>query len=91
MDETEAARRVGIEVRALRARHGWSQERLAERAGTHANCIGRVERGEANTSLYGLVRIAAALGVPPARLFDEPPRYDLGRHEAAKDRATGCG
>lgn len=65
-DEDEAAvlARLGRAVRERRAELGISQEALAERSGHHRNFVGRVERGEQNVSVLGLVRIAAALGCP---------------------------
>jgi transcriptional regulator with XRE-family HTH domain len=36
----------GARVRALRAEHGWSQERLAEVIGCDRRTVGRLERGE---------------------------------------------
>ena len=33
-------------IRELREQHGWTQEQLAERVGTHANTVARWERGE---------------------------------------------
>lgn len=72
MEPEETARRVGIELRVLRIRADWSQERLAAEAKMHANRVGMIERGEANPTLGVLVRLAAALDVSPARFFEEP-------------------
>lgn len=70
MDEAEVARHIGVELRVMRARLGWSQEQLAKEAKMHANRIGMIERGEANPTLGVLVRVAAALDVSPGRFFD---------------------
>jgi len=59
----------GNEVRLLRRRLGLSQEALAGKCGLHRTYIGSVERGERNVSLQNIVRIARALGVPPAWLL----------------------
>jgi transcriptional regulator with XRE-family HTH domain len=40
-----------------------TQEKLAEKAGLHHNFIGEVERGNMETSLTSLLKIAKALNV----------------------------
>jgi len=64
--------RVGGTIQQLRLLRGWSQERLAERAGSSTKNIGRVERGEVSVGLDGLAEIAAALSVTIADLVVEP-------------------
>lgn len=67
----DTRRRVfGDRIRALRQDRGWSQERLAERAGVHRTYLSSLERGERNVSLDNIYAIAEALGVPPAELFE---------------------
>jgi transcriptional regulator with XRE-family HTH domain len=67
----EGLMRFGRRVRSLRERAGLSQEALAEKAGVHRTYLGGVERGERNVGLKNVLRIAEALGVPPAELFPE--------------------
>lgn len=66
----ELARQLGLRVR--RCRDAMSpaptQEQLAHLVGVDRTYIGRVERGEANVTIYNLVRIANALDVDPADL-----------------------
>ena len=52
---------VGENVRAERKRAGFSQEKLAEKAGLTRNYIGDIERAEKNVSLEALAKIARAL------------------------------
>lgn len=61
----------GERVRDLRLERGLSQERLAEAADLHRNHLGTVERGEQNPTLDSILALATALGVPPARLFED--------------------
>lgn len=60
-------------MRLYRRRAGYSQEELASRAKIHRTYIGGVERGERNPTLVMIHRLAAALGVPPSQLLEEPP------------------
>jgi transcriptional regulator with XRE-family HTH domain len=47
---------------------GVSQEAIAVRADMHVTNYGRVERGEANSELHTIVRLATALEVDPCAL-----------------------
>ncbi|MGB6726710.1 MAG: helix-turn-helix transcriptional regulator [Terracidiphilus sp.] len=60
-------------LRNLREERGYSQEKLAERAGLHRNYIGGVERGERNVGLENIVKLAKALSVSPRELFADFP------------------
>ena len=54
---------MGEAVRATRKEAGFSQEKLAERAGLSTVFISRIERGVESPSVDNLVKIAKALGV----------------------------
>lgn len=60
----------GRTVRRLRHAMGLSQEGLADLANIHRTYIGGIERGERNPTLTMIVRLARALGVPPAKLLE---------------------
>ncbi len=66
----------GQAVRRLRARMGWSQEELADRAGLHRTYIGGIERGERNVSLVNIARLARALETSLSALMTEVERED---------------
>lgn len=67
-DKPEIRRCFGEKIRELRHAKDMSQEELAAHAGVHRTYIGMVERGEKNVTLVTLLRLAAALDVPPAEL-----------------------
>jgi transcriptional regulator with XRE-family HTH domain len=54
----------GRRLRKLRGQCGWSQERLAARAGLSGKFLGEVERGEKSISLDSLAHLARALRLP---------------------------
>jgi transcriptional regulator with XRE-family HTH domain len=55
--------RLGLAVRALRRRGGWTQGELGHRVGISASAISRIERGRAAAATLGLVeRVASAVG-----------------------------
>jgi transcriptional regulator with XRE-family HTH domain len=56
-------RLLGASVRAHRNELGFSQEKLAEKAGLSTVFISRVERGIESPSLDSLVKIAKALKI----------------------------
>ncbi|NUU07043.1 helix-turn-helix transcriptional regulator [Leifsonia sp. C5G2] len=66
---SRAADILGRRVREARIALGMSQEDIANLAGMHVTNFGRIERGEANSELHTIVRIATALNVDPAVLM----------------------
>ena len=67
---SEIVKAIGQRIRKYRNKLGLSQEALAEYAGCHATYIGQIERGEKNATLETVEKIAAALHVPLAQLFE---------------------
>ena len=64
----DCATTLGNRIRAAREKRDLSQESLAERADLHPTYIGQVERGEKNLTIVSLLKISAALGIPPEAL-----------------------
>lgn len=58
---------------SARTRFHFSQEELAERADLHRNYVGGVERGERNIGLEKIMKLAKALSVRAADLFEQMP------------------
>jgi transcriptional regulator with XRE-family HTH domain len=54
----------------LRIESGLSQEKLAHKADVPVNQVGRIERGEVNTTISTIYAISEALKISPKDLFD---------------------
>jgi transcriptional regulator with XRE-family HTH domain len=66
---SRAAQLFGQRVRQARIARGVSQEEIANLADMHVTNYGRIERGEANSELHTIVRLATALDTDPAELL----------------------
>ena len=60
---------LGIHIRQLREKKGLSQQDLADDCGIPRNQIGRIERGEINTTIISLYKICNALEINIKDLF----------------------
>ncbi len=65
----KAQTQLGMRIRFLRKRLGWSQEDLALEANVNKNYISDLENGRRNPSLDILERIAKALNITLSELF----------------------
>ena len=65
-----AGRSLDAAARQPRAERGLSQERLAELAQMHRTYLGGIETARRNLSFKNLFRLARALGVSLADLFE---------------------
>ncbi len=61
--------RFGYAVKSLREESGLTQEDLADKAAIHRTYLSDIERGARNVSLVNIERIAAALKLSIAELF----------------------
>lgn len=62
--------RFGQKIRYEREKRNISQEKLGELAGIHRTYVGMIERGEKNTSLLFLEKIASAFDMTLKQLVD---------------------
>ena len=67
----ESRKNFGARIRSFRLANGMTQEALADKAGIHSTYLGSVERGARNVSFDNILKIAGALGVLPAELFND--------------------
>lgn len=58
-------------MKALRLDHNLTQLELAEILDMSPNFIGMIERGERNTTVENVFKIARALNIKPSNLFEE--------------------
>lgn len=63
-------RALGWRLRQLRESKGWTQEVLAGRAGLDRSYVAGIEAGLRNPSTRALAKLARALGVTLAMLFE---------------------
>ncbi len=76
---------VGERLRAIRTLRRVTLKTVADRAGLSESFLSQVERGRANASVASLKRIAGALGVNVADLFEpngSPSRPRVLRRES---------
>jgi len=77
---------IGRRVSALRRERGLTQEALAERAGTSAPYIARIEAGDRRPTIDVLAAVARSLDVPLWRLFASTRLTGQERGEVATRR-----
>ncbi len=63
--------KFGKKVREERLRQGFSQEKLATRAGVHRTYIGMIERAEKNITLENIEKIVRALSLNLKDIFKD--------------------
>ena len=68
---------LGARIKGLRAERGLQQRQLAEKAGMTPSMVSQIEAGRLTPSLPTLGKLAAALGVPIASLFEQTPHGRL--------------
>jgi transcriptional regulator with XRE-family HTH domain len=74
---------LGERIKALRADRQLQQRQLAEKAGLTPSMLSQIESGRLTPSLHTLGKVAGALGVPIASLFEAAPD---GRLHVSKKR-----
>jgi len=74
---------LGERIKALRMERELQQRQLAEKAGLTPSMVSQIESGRLTPSLHTLGKIAAALSVPIALLFDGRP---TGRIQISRQR-----
>ena len=68
---------LGQRIKALRAERALQQRQLAEKAGLTPSLLSQIESGRLTPSLHTLGKLAGALGVSIASLFEATPNGRL--------------
>ena len=68
---------LGDRIKALRGERQLQQRQLAEKAGLTPSMVSQIESGRLTPSLHTVGKLAGALGVPIASLFETPPNGRL--------------
>lgn len=61
---------LGSRIQELRKKNNLTQSELAEKIGLSTNFIGMVERGERNTSVDKIFKLAKAFNISLAQFFE---------------------
>jgi transcriptional regulator with XRE-family HTH domain len=61
---------LGKNLRAARKKLDLTQEQVSDRCGVQAGEVSRIERGLRDPQVSTVEKLAAAVEVPPGRLFD---------------------
>ncbi|MEN9964164.1 MAG: hypothetical protein RL582_1259, partial [Bacteroidota bacterium] len=64
-------KKVGNTLRKIRKEKGYSMENLANETEIEYRQLGRIERGEINTSIISLLRICQTLDIEMKTLFED--------------------
>ena len=70
LERQEDLKIFGLRVRELRKKSKLTQSELAEKIGLSTNFIGMVERGERNTSVDKIFKLAKAFNIRLAQFFE---------------------
>jgi transcriptional regulator with XRE-family HTH domain len=65
---------MGLLLRELRERRGWSLRQLAERSGVHYVTIAKIEAEKLSPTVTTLDKLATALGISVRDFFPLTPR-----------------
>ena len=70
MNKEQLKKKIGQRIVELRSQKGWSQSDLARASNKDRQAIEKLENGKVNPTVYSLLEISKALGIPLKRLVD---------------------
>ncbi len=72
MDTTTNSSGLGVAVKELRKRRGWTLTELSERSGVSLSSLSKIERDKLSPTYANIVRLARGLEVSTSQLFGGP-------------------
>lgn len=66
----KALKAVGLLIRKLREKKGYSQQKFADECDMDLSQINRIELGKVNTSVSIIFKLAEVLEIKPSKLLD---------------------
>ena len=66
---SDATRELGRRLAKARLQLGATQEQVGEFVGIDYTTVGKIERGERNTNLHNIIKLAHAVGIDPGVLL----------------------
>lgn len=66
----KALKSVGLRIRKLREKEGYSQQEFADLCDMELSQINRIELGKVNTSISVLFKLAEILKIPASKLLE---------------------
>lgn len=79
MQREAIQKRLGMRMRKLRLRQGWTQDEFADLSGLHRAQVGAFENGRMNITLASLHLVAQTLGIRIIDLFKGVERESKAR------------
>lgn len=87
-DREQTTAEIAAQLRATRARRGWTLDELAARSGVSRRLIVQLEQGEGNPSLATLLKLARALGITLANLLSPQSQDRAAARVRGEDAMT---
>lgn len=79
--DLEGLQALATQLKLIRKRYGYTQERLAAESGLELSQISRIETAKTNPTVSTLMRIARTLDIPVSHLFEfQLPKQDFIKH-----------
>ncbi len=78
---------LGLLLRKLRGRHGWTLKQMSENSGIPLSTLSKVEHDRLTLTYDKLFQVSQRLGIPISELFAEGGQdFNPNRHRAQKHR-----
>ena len=69
-EEKSYLKSLGARIKGLRKQRKMTQKEMAEKFGTHYTQIGRIERGDVNSTIVVLRKVASVFGIEVSEILE---------------------